>query len=75
MPWVARCTKRPKLTGGFPFVEGAYYIVTKSKTNDKQVLVMTISYDNETTLVKGQARQIFEPPKWVSDDNLLKVNR
>lgn len=75
MPWVAQCEQVPKLSGGFSYEVGKYYIVTKSLKNENTVQVIDIdNAEHGMVITKKQANQIFGRPRWVPDEKMHTIS-
>jgi hypothetical protein len=66
MPWVSRLRLKPKLTGGYDWVIGRWYLVSKIENNVK----VTDIIGNKITLTQRQAQNIFGKPIWVEQFTL-----
>lgn len=66
MPWIAKIKNIPKLTGGFKYVEGAFYRVKRDTA--RQVVIVSDGDEQSIAITIGQARAMFGRPQWVSDD-------
>jgi hypothetical protein len=68
MPYVAKLITKPKLSGGFNWVVGVYYIVRKNE-DSKTVSVISV-YNDKITITQNQARELFTKPEWFDSFDL-----
>jgi len=72
MPWVARLINKPKLTGGFDYVVGHFYIVRKPEDTDKMVYI--IDQNGKTTKMGTFGiREYFTAPKWIPSTDIPEL--
>ena len=69
MPWVSRLQTIPKLTGGYNWVIGYWYMVSKNGNNVTVYDLLGVNI----VLTSKQAKAVFSKPQWVQEYNVEMV--